>query len=148
MNDSELVKRSDEIVARTLKEEPLAAEFGRRFPKSQHFISYITGRNGRPTWNSKAPLFGRYVVQMKVRVNVNRDTGKVQFDAAPAFELREVTSIAALPDGRQEVSYGKTVRLTADDWNLVEANGGDFGVLGIDLKKDQPVAGFADVLRY
>lgn len=147
-DEGEMVKRQDEIVARALEELPLLRAFKNRFPDSRHFISYITGKDGRTTWNSKTPIFGRYVLQMRVPARIDRDTLKVHLDAEPAFELKEVTAITALPDGRQQVFYGKNVTFTAADWKRLEAANGDFEVLGIKLKKDQPIEGFSDYSKY
>ena len=60
-DDINIVKRQGEIVARALEQIPLLRAFKKRFPDSHHFISYITGKDGRTTWNSKAAIFGRYV---------------------------------------------------------------------------------------
>jgi len=146
--DGEIVKRQDEIVNKALEEIPLLRAFKSRFPDSRHFISYITGKDGSTTWNSKAALFGRYVLQMRVSVNIDRDTFKVRLDSEPAFELKEITAITALPDGRQQVFYGKNITFDADGWKRLEASDGDFETLGIKLKKDQQVEGFSDYSKY
>jgi len=147
-DDTEMVKRQDKIVARALEELPLLRAFKNRFPDSRHFISYITGKDGRTTWNSKAALFSRYVLQMRVSASIDRNTLKVRLDAEPTFELKEVTAITALPDGRQQVFYGKNIVFNAADWKRLEASGGDFEALGFKLKKDQPIKGFSDYSKY
>lgn len=147
-DDREMVKRQDEIVARALEEISLLRAFKKRFPDSQHFISYITGKDGRTTWNSKTALFGRYVLQMRVPANIDRDTLKVRLDAEPTFEIKEVTAINVLPDGREQVSYGKSIIFDAADWKRLDATDEDFAALGIKLKKDQPIEGFSDYSKY
>jgi hypothetical protein len=148
VSDRELVYRQDVLVNNALKDLPLLASFKSRYPHSEHFISYVTGENGRTTWNSKALLFGRYILHMTAPAIIDRKSLKVSLEGEPAFQLREVTSITPLPDGRQQAFYGKTVKFSADDWRRVEASEGDFGVLGIQLKKDKPVPGFTDFVKY
>ena len=84
---------------------------------------------------------------MRVPATIDRDSLDVRLDAEPAFELKEVTTITVLPDGRQQVAYGKILAFNAADWKQL-ATGGDFEALGIKLKKDQPVPGFSKHSRY
>ena len=147
-DDSAMIMNQEIIVACALKEEPLLGAFNNRYPKSVHFISYISGKDGQTTWNSKSPLFDRYVLQMRVAATIDRKTLKVQLRGEPSFQIKEVAEIAALPDGRQEVHYGKTFTFSAADWKRLEAAAGDFEVLGIALTKDKPVVGFSDYSTY
>ena len=100
-NDGEMVWHQDQIVAKALQEVPLLKDFQKLFPFSHHSITYITGRDGSPIWNSKTPLFQRYVFDMQVPIEIDHNTFKVRLTGQPSFYFREVTVITTLPRGRQ-----------------------------------------------
>jgi hypothetical protein len=148
LSDRELVIRQDEIVAKALKEVPLLVAFKARFPESVHFISYVTSKEGRTKWNSKSAIHGRYILHMTVPIGIDRKTVQVTLKEEPSFQLREVTFIESLPDGRQSIYYGKKVKISFDEWKRLEASGGDFKVLGLEIKRNSPVSGFSDYTGY
>jgi hypothetical protein len=147
-NDGQMVWHQDQIVAKALQEVPLLKDFQRLFPESQHFITYITGKDGPPTWNSKTPLFQRYVFDMQVPIEIDRNTFKVRLTGQPSFYFREVTVITTLPGGRQDVHYGESIPFDLTGWKKLVTVGGDFQSLGIRLKRDQPIVGFSDYSKY
>jgi hypothetical protein len=147
-DDDQLVKNQDQIARNALSTVPLLRSFKNQYPKSQNFISYITGADGQTTWNSKAALYGRYVLQMSVPVRINSGPLNVQLVGTPSFEIREVTAISTLPDGRQEILYGDTVKINLTDWKKLQAANGDFNAIGVKLKKNKPVKGFGDYSKY
>jgi hypothetical protein len=46
-------------------------QFEQLHPGATHFISYLTGTHGTPTWNAVAGLYGRYELTMQVPVTLN-----------------------------------------------------------------------------
>jgi hypothetical protein len=130
-------------VASAIGTEPNVRSFDALFPNGEHFISYFTGLAGQPLWNSKAGLYGRYVLTMQFDVALDRKAGTLTASGQPEFHLVEVESITALPDGRAEIRYGPTQEQFGPvEWRKLVESGGDLSVLGIDVKKEQPVAGF------
>jgi hypothetical protein len=124
-----------------------ASQFEKLFPKSEHFISYYTG-DGTHIWNSKAGLYGRYVLSMQVEIKIDRNTHKVSANGEPKFYLNEVTSVKQLPDGRASISYdGAQVTFGREKWQLLIQRNGDLSVLGFTPKTDAPVSGFEAVWK-
>ena len=146
-SDRELVQRHDEIVAYATSDVPEFKAFKQCFPESRSFISYITGQNGDPTWNSKAPLFGRYMLEMTVPIRIDRETFRVTPTASPDFTFREISDISNA-SGREVISYAGAIPFSLADWEKLKAAQGDFDKIGIQLKKNQPVPNFGDFTYY
>lgn len=146
LSDSELIQKHDEIVKQAIQQNELPASFARRFPGGLSFISYIAGAS--PIWNSKAPLFNRYVITMQVPAKIDRSTRQLSLIGEPKIYLNEVESIKVLSDGRQNISYGKNWRLDTEDSLKLLQNNEPLENLGIELIKNSPVPGFGDVLHY
>jgi hypothetical protein len=135
-------------VANALASEPNVRSFHSLFPKSEHFISYFSGAAGQPCWNSIAGLHGRYVLTMQFDVMINRKKATLIASGEPEFRLVEVESITALPGGRAEVRYGPTQKVFGPrEWAKLVESGGDLSSLGIEVKKEKPVAGFEEHWR-
>lgn len=125
-----------------------ASQFEKLFPKSEHFISYYTAIYGTPTWNSKAGIYGRYVLTMQFEIKVDRNTYKVSAMGEPKFYLDEVTSVERLKDGRADIHYdGIHIMFGQDKWQLLIQHNGDLSVFGITPKTDAPVSGFEAVWK-
>jgi hypothetical protein len=119
-------------------------QFDRLFPGATHFISYYTGTNGNPTWNSKAGLHGRYVLTMQIPISLSGlGRSQVRSNGTPTFILTEVQNITSLPGGQTSIVYsGNQITFGFLEWNkLVESNG-DLSVLGITIKINQKIPGF------
>jgi hypothetical protein len=143
--DQRLISKQDMIVANVLRQEPSARRFNELFPDSRHFISYVTGHYGPPTWNSATKLYGRYKLQMSASLQIDRQQLTATFSSPPTFHLTEVASISRLPDGRDYVTYGGSWELSAEEWQRLVQAKGDFSVLGLSLIRDDPVPGFQRV---
>jgi hypothetical protein len=128
---------------------PVAKDFDRLFPATEHSISYYSGTHGEPTWNAVAGLHGRYILIAKVKIRIRRSDGEIIGWEPPEFWLNEVEKIDGLPDGRTYVSYDREGHLTfgPGEWELVVKQGGDLSVLGKQIEKNQPVQGFEQIWR-
>jgi hypothetical protein len=140
--DRELVANHDRIVERAIEGIEVFSHFKRCFPQSAHFISYVTGKDGQPTWHSVAKLLNRYVLKMNVSVNVDRTTLNLMLREVPTFRVFEVERIENLPDGRLSVFYGQTYEIGAATWKRFVDSRCDLEKLEIPLKKDAPVSQF------
>lgn len=146
LSDSELVQKHDEIVMRAIQENELLASFAQKFPGGPSFISYIAGES--PIWNSKAPLFNRYVITIQIPARIDRSNRRLSLVGDPEIFLNEIESIHVLSDGRRRISYGKNWRLNTDESRKLLHTSASLENLGIALVEDSPVSGFGDVLHY
>lgn len=123
---------------------PHVQQFERLFPGSLHSISYSTGEYGPPTWNSKAALHGRYVLTMQMPLEISRERrSRIVSHGKPTFYLMEIKSVANTPDGRVEVLSGPThATFGPAEWDKIVRSGGDLSVLGLEIRKGEPVPGF------
>jgi hypothetical protein len=141
-----LLDQHDEIVERTLQQNELAGSFARNFPGGTSFITYIAGES--PIWNSKAPLYGRYVIGIQMAAKVDHRNGQVDLVGGPEIYIHEIESISGRPGGGNRIRYGKNWRLNIEDTlNLLQKHK-TLENFGITLTKDAPVPGFGDVLHY
>ena len=148
MSDRALIQKQDEIVAAAQATVPQFKAFAERFAETRSFISYITGNEGQPTWNSKAPLYGRYVVDMKSPVTIDRDTFVVTPKGEVAIEIREIIQVVQPQGENPRIIYGKTRKLTAHESNRLLMEAVTFDQLGIILDEKNPTPGFDDHLAY
>jgi hypothetical protein len=139
----------DRTVATGRQKLPVARDFDRLFPNTQHFISYYPGISGEPKWNAIAGLHGRYILTAQFKIRIRRSDGEIVAWDPPEFWLNEVQRIDGPASQRTYISYDRAGHVTfgPEEWQLVVERGGDLSVLGKELKKDQPVAGFENVWR-
>jgi hypothetical protein len=130
-----------QAVANAVNGEPNVVAFDKLFPGSDHSISYYTGLAGTPRWNSKTLVHGRYVLTMQFDLAIDSSGTQVTAASTPQFHLVEVTSVATSPEGQKSISYdGASQRqFGVQQWKTLEASGGDLSVLGLEVKRDQPV---------
>ena len=124
---------------------PQAGEIEDLLGEADHFISY-SGSGEKQDWNTEVYFAGRYRLTMQVGVKVDRSLSKiVEVIGEPKFRLGETT--------RVEVDLGGSVRAFSDEpcqhaefgvteWNKVVQAKGDFSVVGVAIKKRQPVPNF------
>jgi hypothetical protein len=134
----------DQTITNAVGSEPRVQAFQRLFPSSDHFISYFTGEKGQPRWNSKAALHGRYVLAMQFDITIDRSAAQVAAISPARFYLVEIDSINPLADGRVEISYKSASqrKFGEREWRKLEASRGDLSVLGIEVKRGDPVPHF------
>ena len=121
-------------------------------------IAYVDP-NSPIRWWLTAGLHKRYLLTMKtdlVSAEIDPETEEIISPGSheePVFSLREVSSIFIQPrfvlfEQRYAVPKSKEVMiLTADEWKKLVKAGGDFSVLGIELKKDDPIPNFELAFR-
>ena len=148
MSDRALIQRQDEIVAAAQATVPQFKSFAERFAGTKSFISYITGKQGPPTWNSVAPLHGRYVIEMKCPVSVDHDSFEVTPKGEVAIEIREIIQVVKAQGENPRIMYGKTRKLTAQEANRLLKEAVTLDQLGIILDAKNPTPGFDDYLAY
>ena len=124
---------------------PSVAQFKELFPKSRHFITYYTGREGPSVWNSKAGIGNRYILTMQFPVTLDRANAKVTKFGDPKFFLNEVTTVSQLPDGRFSILHGLDIRFEGDTWNKFVRSHGDPAVLGL-VTPILPVPRFDEII--
>lgn len=121
---------------------PYARDFSQLFPKAVHFYSYYSGKV--PLWNSKAGLYGRYILTMQIPVSFDESKTKVISYRSPRWIWAEVEEIKALPDGRTVIKYRDDQQrdFGEKEWEKLVRAKGDLTSLGITPIKDRPIAGF------
>jgi hypothetical protein len=120
---------------------------------------YIAYRdpNSPVRWCLSAGLYKRYLLIMKIDIvyaKINPETEEIISPGSheePVFSLREVIFVEApltLFGPRCASAYDEEVKtLTADEWKKLVKADGDFGVLGIELKKNEPIPNFELAFR-
>jgi hypothetical protein len=122
-------------------------EFNRMFPGSDNGISYYTGLVGPSSWTSQIGLHDRYVFKMNHPIEMNSAKTAIVATGEPTFYLYELTKIALKPNGTFGVTINQMRTFSAHDWRRLVAAKGDFGVLGIVLNTNNPVANFEAAWR-
>ena len=137
----------DRTVATGRQTIPVANDFDRLFPQTEHLITHHAGINGEPRWNAIAGVHGRYILTAQFKVRIRRSDGEILAWDLPEFWLREVERVDS-PADRPYTSYAEgELAFGLEEWQLVVEHGGDLSVLGKELKKDQPVPGFDAIWR-
>jgi hypothetical protein len=131
------------------KDLEVVGQFVRVFPKALNSISYLSGEAGQTKWRSVSGLYGRYVLVMEIPISVDATGGHAVGRGEAQFHLFEVASLQYNPAQRTEEVTPGEVNLTfgPDKWKSVVNSHGDLEVLGIRLRRDKPVAGFAEYLE-
>jgi hypothetical protein len=122
---------------------PQVREFESLFKDPRHGIMYYTGVYGTPTWESKAGVFGRYIVVMQLPVRVSALGADVTPAGEPDFHMVEVAQITEKQGGQTEITYtGNQRRFDKQLWKrVVESR--DLSLIGIDETRQGEVPGFA-----
>lgn len=142
------------------KQIPQIVEFERLFPN--YLIEFYAGEPGTigdARWQFTAGLYGRYLMEMNIDVVFGQrdpDSGQIISPGSYSditFNLREVDDISVSPfvlfPPRQAYPRQTTLidSFGLDKWKQLVASSGDFGALGIQLKRDEPVPDFELAFR-
>jgi len=115
--------------------------------------------NSPVRWCVTAGLHKHYLLIMKIDIvfaKIDPETEEIISPGSheePVFSLWEVTSVSITPrfvlfGQRYAFPNSKEVKtLTSDEWNKLVKADGDFSVLGIQLKKDDPMPNFELAFR-
>ena len=121
---------------------PQALEMEQLFGEGDHFIS-SPGPTGTRDWNSVVYFGGRYTLTMQVEVKTDADFAKItDVVGKPLFVLTEARRIVKSPGGTMGADFSNDWKFDIDDWKKVFDAKGDFGVIGIKMRKDEPLEGF------
>lgn len=121
-------------------------------------IAYLDP-NSPVRWCLSAGLHKRYLLIMKIDIvyaKIDPETEKIISPGSheePVFSLWEVSYISIMPrfvlfEQRYALPKSKELKiLTADEWKKLVKADGDFSVLAIELKKDEPIPNFELAFR-
>jgi hypothetical protein len=104
---------------------------------TDHFIGQYSWNPAGPVmWNTQVYFHGRYHFTYQVPVTADYTNCMILGTSGPpVFVLLEVEKT----DGRS-TQFSSDWKLSESQWNKVVAAKGDFSVVGIQLKTNQPVA--------
>ena len=92
-------------------------------------------------WQTEALFAGRYELSMRVRVQVDRSSGRVtEVVGEPRFLLLKIKEIRDSREVRYDGNHQR--EFGVDQWHQVVRAKGDFSVIGIQLDRNNPVFGF------
>jgi hypothetical protein len=140
------MKSYDAAIQAGIRGRSYPGEFNKLFPGAFNGISYYSGLVGTPSWYGRAGLCQRYVLKMQLDVHLDSARVNITSTGRPSFYLYEFRSVTFLPSGAPKVQGQQLATLSADDWRRLFDADGDFRVLGITLKTNEPVEGFAAAL--
>jgi len=121
---------------------PYVRQLTALYPSAVHFVSHSTGQFGPPEWISKAPVAGRYILEIRMPVTVDQRAQRILSYNSPTFALYELTRVQLLPSGQLELSHGQTTRFGLSEWERFRASGGALSELGVPPTTTAPVDGF------
>ena len=127
---------------------PWPKEMEALFGEGDHFITHYEFSPGPKKWNTEIYFGGRYRFTMQVDVEIDYKKHVIErYTSPPKFYLWE---IGPLTREKGEIVGAKI----ADQWifdeakwrKLVEAKG-DWSVIGLPMKKDNPIPGFDEYVK-
>ncbi len=128
-----------------LNKIPEASQIEELLGDADHFISYSGSRSVGNVWNTEVHFKGRYVLTMQVPVRIGANYDEViEVLDEPKFYLGEIREVIYSGGniGTETANNDWDYPLTLDDWKKVYQADGDFSVIGIHLKENQPVKDF------
>ncbi|MEW5977244.1 MAG: hypothetical protein AB1898_15750 [Acidobacteriota bacterium] len=134
-------KDYDAALGQAVKDSSVVRQFRELFPTKNFFFSNYRARSVTSQLLGRVPLHSRYVLSLDLNIRFNDDWTRVTDFAEPAFQLTEVEEIQRLEDGRLYVSFNgdSQKNFGKHEWDRLYEASGDFSVLGIQLRKDQPI---------
>jgi hypothetical protein len=128
-------------------EIPSVRDLTRLYPDAGLGVYSDNVKKGTTTIQSIQILYDRYEMSLTVDFEVDRNL-HIANSKPPSIALIEIVSVEDLPNGRFAENNGKTFRITPDQWRKVVDAGGQFSVLGLEIKTNQPVDGIKQVKAY
>jgi hypothetical protein len=133
----------DQALASGKRDIEIIKAFYDMFPSAESYISYYTSEVSDSIWNSNIALYNRYVLSMRVPIEMNADRIRIVKSGDPRFVLVEVESISPV-NGYVTYNTDFQKNFGIIEWKKVVESKGDFSVIGVHLIKDKPVANFTD----
>jgi hypothetical protein len=116
-------------------------EFREIFPTKMITLSSYRIPSVKQSLVVETSLYSKYEFRLGMDVEFDKSWVEVVRFGEPLFQLDVVLAVEQLEDGRFSVSYteGSQRRFGEQEWKKLYEARGDFSVLGISLRKDQPV---------
>ena len=137
-----------QLIESTKDDVVVVQTFRKVYPESIHVVSYYTGEYGTPTWNSKTPLHKRYILTMQMPITINGNGTKITKHEDSHFFLTEIRQVNGGNGSSWTLDTKSVAEFGMDKWKTLVKQNGDFGALGIDIKRDAPVKGFDRYWKY
>ena len=119
------------------------------FGDADHFITHYGMASGPRPWNTVVYFGGRYELALQVDVEINYRTHKiVKAVSPPKFHLSEIGSLIRNKANQVEgADIAKNWVVDEVQWNqFVQANG-DWSVIGITVRTNDPIPGFDEYVK-
>ena len=139
----DILECHDATVKDGIKSLVLPAEVESTFGKTNvdHFISFFNETN-QNLWNSVAYFYGRYLLTMQVKVQIDYNDCTVTKALAPAeFTINEVIEVERMETGQVSAAMQGQWRFTASDWKRF-LKSKDWSTIGVPIRTNAPVSGF------
>ncbi len=121
---------------------PWPREMEALFGDGDHFILYYGTAGEQKPWHSRVFFYGRYSLTLETTVEIDDKNHTIKnFAAPPKFYLHEVKSVE-MDNGRAITRFSDQWVLDQTQWEKLVAAKGNWAVLGIRLKTNEPVPGF------
>jgi hypothetical protein len=123
---------------------PWPKEMESLFGEGDHFITHYGFSPGPKLWNSEVYFYGRYRLTMQVTVSLDPGNARVLGNTEPPkFYLREIKSVTT-EDGTLAAYFSGRWEFDSKKWKQLVQARGDWSVLGIPVKKNDPVPRFEE----
>src|SRR5579859_6891560 len=134
----------DEAIRNLQKDNPFVAQFLKLYPHSMGFFTNYDDDFAPTTWHSRIGLQGRYVLEMKMELVLDRDRKHAEKTLAPRFSLFVVDSLVKESNGAIHLKFKGPLQVDfgVDLWRALVEKGGDLSVLGIQAGADPPLPDF------
>jgi hypothetical protein len=136
-----------EIIENAKKDIPAVRDLVRLFPSAGLAVYSDHFKKGTTRLQSVHVIYDRYEMSLTVYFEVNRKLRVISY-GPPSIMLAEIVSIEGSPERGLDEKYGRTFRITQDQWERVVEAGGQFSGLGLEIKTNEPVDGIEKVKAY
>jgi hypothetical protein len=110
-----------------------------------HFITEYGFASGPRQWNTEVYFYRKYTLTLQVDVIIDYNSHTVRKTAsAPIFYLDEVKSVDPTD---HSATYSHQWKLNETQWEKLVRAKGDWSVLDIPVKTNQPVDGFDEYVH-
>lgn len=127
---------------------PIAVQMEELFGDADHFISHF-GFSGEKTntWSTQVFFDGRYKLTMQVEIVIDYAKNTFVVSDDYKFYLIEVKQLTEHDGKVNGAKLGENYRFSAEDWAKVYESEGDFSVIGIQLRTDDPLPRFDEYVQ-
>ena len=127
---------------------PWPREMEALYGEADHAITHYAFAPGPRDWWTEVYFGGRYRLTMHVDVEIDYDKHFVlKAVSAPRFFLAEVKSLERLESGQIAAQYSHQWLFDEAKWRKLVESHGDWSVIALPVRKDDPVPGFDDYVK-